>query len=159
MAGDLPGYDNLPYHEWVDPTPPPENIKDVPNVGATSAVLTSAAYAIGAHCKEYNEDFMLCKNENNDPAHCLKEGAKVTRCSIDLLTKLRANCREQLTKHWKCLELNNHRLFYCREEEEPLRACIFEKLGYKKEIPGAPKDEIPVHERTKRYYGHAKYTF
>jgi NADH dehydrogenase (ubiquinone) 1 alpha subcomplex subunit 8 len=30
------------------------------------------------------EDFMLCKNENREPAHCLKEGRKVTRCATDL---------------------------------------------------------------------------
>lgn len=27
---------------------------------------------------------MLCKAENRDPAHCLKEGRKVTRCAQDL---------------------------------------------------------------------------
>lgn len=32
----------------------------------------------------FSEDFMLCKNENRDPAHCLKEGRRVTRCAADL---------------------------------------------------------------------------
>lgn len=27
---------------------------------------------------------MLCKSENRDPEHCLKEGRRVTRCAIDL---------------------------------------------------------------------------
>ena len=27
---------------------------------------------------------MLCKAENRDPAHCLKEGRRVTRCAQDL---------------------------------------------------------------------------
>ena len=27
---------------------------------------------------------MLCKSENRDPAHCLKEGRRVTRCAQDL---------------------------------------------------------------------------
>ena len=27
---------------------------------------------------------MLCKQENRDPAHCLKEGRRVTRCAQDL---------------------------------------------------------------------------
>lgn len=30
------------------------------------------------------EDFMLCKQESRDPAHCLKEGRRVTRCAQDL---------------------------------------------------------------------------
>ncbi|CEQ39085.1 SPOSA6832_00561, partial [Sporobolomyces salmonicolor] len=38
-----------------------------------------------ASCAPANaEDFMLCKAENRDPAHCLKEGRKVTRCAQDL---------------------------------------------------------------------------
>lgn len=31
-----------------------------------------------------SEDFMLCKSENRDPEHCLKEGRRVTRCARDL---------------------------------------------------------------------------
>jgi hypothetical protein len=31
---------------------------------------------------------MLCKNENRDPEHCLKEGRRVTRCAADLLVEL-----------------------------------------------------------------------
>ena len=27
---------------------------------------------------------MLCKNESRDPGHCLKEGRRVTRCTMDL---------------------------------------------------------------------------
>ena len=30
------------------------------------------------------EDYMLCKAESRDPAHCLKEGRRVTRCAQDL---------------------------------------------------------------------------
>ena len=31
---------------------------------------------------------MLCKQENRDPAHCLKEGRRVTRCATDLFVDL-----------------------------------------------------------------------
>ena len=79
---------------------------------------------------------MLCKAENRDPAHCLKEGRRVTRCAQDLyvsvtllspavlaekhtyvnvfpassrrrITKLRENCLAEFEKHWNCLEYNN----------------------------------------------------
>jgi NADH dehydrogenase (ubiquinone) 1 alpha subcomplex subunit 8 len=53
-------------------------------VGATSAALESAAFYIGAFCKDYNDDFMLCKKDNPDPRACLKEGRRVTRCAQDL---------------------------------------------------------------------------
>jgi len=35
---------------------------------------------------------MLCKSENRDPAHCLKEGRKVTRCAQDLSVFLSFFC-------------------------------------------------------------------
>jgi NADH dehydrogenase (ubiquinone) 1 alpha subcomplex subunit 8 len=62
--------------------------KGFPELGVTSAPLTSAAFFIGSFCKEYNEDFMLCKAESADPRHCLKEGRKVTRCALDLYVGL-----------------------------------------------------------------------
>lgn len=69
-----------------DPTPMPSDIPDVPEVGATSAPLKSAAYFIGARCLPYNDDFMLCKKEADKPElDCLKEGRRVTRCAISVL--------------------------------------------------------------------------
>lgn len=35
-------------------------------------------------CTNAIDDFMLCKAENRDPGHCLKEGRRVTRCAQDL---------------------------------------------------------------------------
>jgi hypothetical protein len=81
-----------------------QEIPKVAELGTTSAPLKSAAFFLGAYCKEFNgtyytafaprwvligiicgtEDFMLCKAENRDPGHCLKEGRRVTRCATDL---------------------------------------------------------------------------
>ena len=91
-------------HPFREPAPLPASIPKVNELGATSAPLKSAAFFIGAYCKEFSggcgprtyeillqtnsgaltEDFMLCKAENRDPAHCLKEGRRVTRCATDL---------------------------------------------------------------------------
>lgn len=128
---------------YVDPTPLPDDIPKVAELGVTSGPLKSAAFFIGAYCKEFNglffdfltmvginivihvEDFMLCKAEDRDPAHCLKEGRRVTRCATDLyvlacslllfpdvhmlhrITKMRENCLSQFSEHWNCLERNN----------------------------------------------------
>ncbi|KAF9000207.1 NADH dehydrogenase alpha subcomplex subunit 8 [Cyathus striatus] len=130
----------------MDSAPPPDHIPQVPELGATSAPLKSAAFFIGAHCKEYNEDFMLCKNEKRDPAHCLKEGRRVTRCATDLINKMRENCLSQFDAHWQCLEKNNQEYQYCRKFERPLNACMFEKIGLTKVIPGTPEGKKPIHE-------------
>jgi NADH dehydrogenase (ubiquinone) 1 alpha subcomplex subunit 8 len=90
---------------YMDPTPMPGNVPHVEELGVTSAPLKSSAFFIGAYCKEYNgdsflfiryiqtklrnaEDFMLCKDENRSPEHCLKEGRRVTRCAADLQVHL-----------------------------------------------------------------------
>lgn len=86
--------------QYSDPNPLPSNVPHVDELGVTSAPLKSASFFIGQHCKEVNgkscirqfscmrlistEDFMLCKQENRDPAHCLAEGRKVTRCAQEL---------------------------------------------------------------------------
>ena len=49
-----------------------------PSVGRSSLIYHDFLFFF------FIEDFMLCKAENRDPGHCLKEGRKVTRCATDL---------------------------------------------------------------------------
>jgi len=138
---------------YVEPNPLPPSLPVVQEVGTTSAPLKSAAFFIGAYCKDYNEDFMLCKSENRRPEHCLKEGRKVTRCTTEILEKLRENCLSEFEKHWQCLELNNQELYRCRKPEKAFNKCVFQKLGLTKTIPGAPADQPQVHEKQKPIFG------
>ena len=70
----------------VDPTPMPDHIPKVTELGATSAPLMSASYFIGARCKAYNDDYMQCKTEayGRGELECMKEGRKVTRCAASV---------------------------------------------------------------------------
>jgi NADH dehydrogenase (ubiquinone) 1 alpha subcomplex subunit 8 len=47
----------------VDRTPMPSHIPHVDEVGATSAPLKSAAFFIGAYCKEFNGSFCAILRE------------------------------------------------------------------------------------------------
>jgi len=131
---------------YVDPTGAPSSVPPVQEIGATSAPLKSAAFFIGAYCKDFNDDFMLCKAENRKPEHCLKEGRKVTRCATDVLEKMRENCATEFAKHWQCLDLHNQEYFRCRKPERALNSCVFTKLGLTKTIPGTPAGQKPIHE-------------
>ena len=64
----------------------PEHIPKVPEIGTTSAPLHSAAFFIGARCRDYNDDYMQCKTESygRGELDCLKEGRKVTRCAASV---------------------------------------------------------------------------
>lgn len=69
--------------QLYDTTPLPDSIPKVKELGTSSAPLLSAAYFIGARCKDYNDDFMKCKTDSpgKGEVECLKEGRRVTRCA------------------------------------------------------------------------------
>lgn len=70
----------------IDTTPLPADIPKVQELGASSAPLLSASYFIGARCKDYNDDYMMCKTEANGRGEfdCMKEGRRVTRCAASV---------------------------------------------------------------------------
>jgi hypothetical protein len=70
----------------IDPTPMPDHIPKVEEIGASSAPLMSASYFIGARCRPYNDDYMQCKTEayGRGEVECMKEGRKVTRCAASV---------------------------------------------------------------------------
>lgn len=140
-------------HKWesVDKNPLPADIPHVDEVGATSAPLLSASYYIGAQCKTYNDDFMLCKDENNGGTlECLKEGRRATRCAISVLKDINKHCFDEFKLHYGCLEQENHRLGHCRRSETLFRTCMFENLKLEKKIPGVERqihlNENPIYQ-------------
>lgn len=44
---------------YKDPTPLPVDTPKVQELGATSAPLKSAAFFVGAYCKDYNGEWLL----------------------------------------------------------------------------------------------------
>ncbi|KAJ3194979.1 hypothetical protein HK101_001432 [Irineochytrium annulatum] len=129
---------------WVDKTTLADD-KQVPEIGLTSAPLASIAFHYAEYCRKYNDDFMLCKNESSDPAHCLKEGRRVTRCALSLINKIKENCDVEWNKHWQCLDVKNQYFWKCRSEERAFNDCVFNKLGIKKVIPETPEGQTQVH--------------
>ena len=88
----------------------------------------SAAYFINAHCKDYNDDFMLCKRDSMDPAVCAAQGRKVSRCVLDLMKQMQTHCDKTFNAHWQCLEQGNNYYWKCRPEEQALTQCVFKKM-------------------------------
>jgi len=70
----------------LDTTPLPASIPPVPEIGASSAPLLSASFFIGARCKTFNDDYMVCKTEAHGKGEleCMREGRKVTRCAASV---------------------------------------------------------------------------
>ncbi|UZJ51596.1 hypothetical protein CBS101457_000916 [Exobasidium rhododendri] len=141
----------FPSTPYIEPSTGPSGQPKVEEVGTTSAPLKSASFFLGEHCAKYNEDFMLCKNESRDPAHCLKEGRRVTRCAQDLIKKMSESCGKEWEDHWQCLERHNQEFYLCRKPERTLNQCVFDKLKLAKKIPGSPEGQTPIHEVKKPF--------
>ena len=98
----------------------------------------------------------------------------------DRLDDVNKHCLAEFRKHWECLDNNNQQLWQCRKFERPLNKCVFDNLvrqtakriwtaikprfatdsltilqKLEKKIPGAPENEIPVHERKRQIYAHS----
>lgn len=82
----LTAHSRFNQHVLIDQTPMPSDVPPVTEIGATSAPLLSAAYFIGARCRDYNDDYMQCKTEayGRGELECMKEGRKVTRCAASV---------------------------------------------------------------------------
>lgn len=139
-------------HEWenVDKNELPTDIPEVEEVGATSAPLLSASFFIGAKCKPFNDDFMMCKDENNGgTVECLKEGRRVTRCAVSVLKDINKYCLDEFKLHYECLEQENHRLGSCRSAEKVFSKCVFDNMKLEKKVPGV---EEQIHLKANPIY-------
>ncbi|EWY95816.1 NADH-ubiquinone oxidoreductase 20.8 kDa subunit [Fusarium oxysporum NRRL 32931] len=138
----------------IDTTPLPADIPAVKEVGASSAPLLSASFFIGARCRDYNDDYMQCKNENpgRGELECLKEGRRVTRCASSVIKDINTHCLAEFRKHWECLDDRNHQLWQCRPAEWKLNKCVYDNLKLEKKIPDQPTNSTPVHLRPKQIF-------
>ncbi|RSM09391.1 hypothetical protein CDV31_007697 [Fusarium ambrosium] len=138
----------------IDTAPLPDDIPAVKEVGASSAPLLSASFFIGARCRDYNDDYMQCKNENpgRGELECLKEGRRVTRCASSVIQDINTHCLAEFRKHWECLDDRNHQLWQCRPAEWKLNKCVFDNLKLEKKVPDQPTNVTPVHLRPKQIF-------
>ena len=51
----------------------------------TSSMLFSVHKHLQARCADRSAAYLACKKNDQNPAACLEEGAKVTGCMLDLL--------------------------------------------------------------------------
>ncbi|KAL8786607.1 MAG: hypothetical protein Q9195_008129 [Heterodermia aff. obscurata] len=83
MAARQPRFNQ---HVLIDTTPLPDSIPKVKEIGASSAPLLSASFFIGARCKAFNDDYMVCKTQAKGTGEfdCMREGRKATRCAASV---------------------------------------------------------------------------
>eukprot|EP00158_Paraphelidium_tribonemae_P000552 Partr_v1_DN22794_c0_g1_i1_m37935 putative NADH dehydrogenase (Ubiquinone) 1 alpha subcomplex len=115
------------------------------------SIMMIICYASGISCDFHKCCLLVCpppSRDSQNPEACALEGRKVTRCALDLMSKLEEHCAETFKDHWTCLSVSNNYMWKCRTEEKAFNRCVFEKMGLKKHIPDQPVHQIPVHMRS-----------
>jgi len=116
----------------------------------TAAPLRAGSHHLGKYCDKQSKEFMLCMAEENDPRKCIYEGKEVTRCGVEFFKKMKANCAEEFTKHWQCVDHAgyNMNLSMCRKTQVAYDKCVFDKIGVERPELGY-FSRIRVHDTTR----------
>merc|ERR1712008_73433 len=103
-------------------------VEEVP-LGTPS--LKAGAMHLGKYCEIQNNEFMLCRNETQDPRKCLRAGADVTSCSMEFFKKVKATCAAEFMSYASCLEKSSAECDFikCRKTQAAMDNCVEKNLG------------------------------
>ncbi|XP_066972513.1 NADH dehydrogenase [ubiquinone] 1 alpha subcomplex subunit 8 [Macrobrachium rosenbergii] len=110
---------------------PAEEELTVQEINISTPYLKAGAFHLGKHCEEQNNDFMLCRKEENDPRKCLGEGKEVTACALDFFRKIKKSCLEEFNQYANCLDKSSKDFQYrhCRNTQSVFDKCVLDNLG------------------------------
>lgn len=125
-------------------------------VNVSGVVLRAASFHLGKYCEYFNNEFMLCRKELDDPRKCLGEGKAVTKCSLDFFQKVKSSCFREFTDYYNCVDKSSPRyeLEHCCKTQQIFDSCMKDNLnierpdfGYFCEVKihdsARPKPEAP----------------
>ncbi|KAG7199871.1 hypothetical protein KM043_014320 [Ampulex compressa] len=109
---------------------PEESELNVQEINVSWPVLQAASVYVGKSCEWQNNEFMLCRDEENDPRRCLNEGKNVTACALKVFQQLKKHCQEDFNRYVRCLERSSGTMEfkYCRKTQAALDDCVLNKL-------------------------------
>ncbi|KAK3923122.1 NADH dehydrogenase [ubiquinone] 1 alpha subcomplex subunit 8 [Frankliniella fusca] len=116
---------------------PTEEELTVPELNVTAAAYATGAFHLGKYCEEPCKEFMLCRDELNDPRKCLAEGKQVTACGIEFFKKVKKSCLAEFTQYQKCLISSSADYQYapCRKTQNVFDECVKAHLGVERPRP------------------------
>ncbi|VDO37564.1 unnamed protein product [Brugia timori] len=87
-------------------------------------------------CEREVKDFMLRRQETEDPRLSLREGQALTACGIKFLQALKKVCNENVDRYADCIDHRTSKLYItpfnflcCREQQRRLDICVEENLN------------------------------
>ncbi|XP_012251742.2 NADH dehydrogenase [ubiquinone] 1 alpha subcomplex subunit 8 [Athalia rosae] len=110
---------------------PDDDELTVQEVNIGTPALRAAAFHIGKYCEYQNNEFMLCRQELDDPRPCIQEGKLVTACTLEFFRKLKKTCYDEFTQYTRCLDKSSSRLEYdrCRMTQSIYDKCVLDNLN------------------------------
>lgn len=119
----------------------------VPEVELTFPVLQAAAFHFGKYCENVNNEFMLCKQEEDDPRVCLDAGRAVTACTLDFFRKMKKHCSQEFNQYYNCIDKStgSQDLSPCRKTQGVYDKCVLDNLQIERPAYGY-FCEIKIHD-------------
>ncbi|XP_049877831.1 NADH dehydrogenase [ubiquinone] 1 alpha subcomplex subunit 8-like [Pectinophora gossypiella] len=107
-----------------------EQLKVEHEVDLSTATLMAAAPYLGKYCESINNEFMLCRYENQDPRPCVELGKIVTKCTIEFFKRVKKNCLHEHNQYTNCIDKSsgNYKPWFCRKTHAVYEECMREKL-------------------------------
>ncbi|XP_028176502.1 NADH dehydrogenase [ubiquinone] 1 alpha subcomplex subunit 8-like [Ostrinia furnacalis] len=98
-------------------------------VNVSMATLMSAAPYLGKVCENVNNEFMLCRQETNDPRPCIELGKRVTECAIQVFQRIKKECLEEFKQYANCIDKSSgdFSYTYCRKTQCAFDDCMATK--------------------------------
>ncbi|KAJ6640588.1 NADH dehydrogenase [ubiquinone] 1 alpha subcomplex subunit 8 [Pseudolycoriella hygida] len=138
---------------------PTEEELTVPEVNLSNASLRAGAFHLGKYCEKQNLEFMLCRQELDDPRKCIEEGKQVTSCTMNFFRMVKKTCAEEFAQYANCLDKSSPYFDYnrCRTTQGVYDKCIFDNLqierpeyGYycRPKVHDSPRPAPPPPEKT-----------
>ncbi|UJR08785.1 hypothetical protein I4U23_013041 [Adineta vaga] len=112
---------------------------ECPVVNVSSPALRAGSFHLAKYCDLQFKEFMLCRQEEQDPRKCLNEGKDVSLCATDFFRKVRDTCNDTFTTFWTCLD--NARegemgFQYCKQEQRAFEQCAKDKMNLERPEAG-----------------------
>ena len=85
----------------------------------------AAAKLIGTDCAAANKAFMVCKQNDGNPAACTEQGQGVIACVLDVHRRATSDaCAAGFEAYRACMRDNNDKFERCRDQQAALRKCF-----------------------------------
>lgn len=109
---------------------PMDDELEVEEVNLSQATLMSAGPWLGKLCESINNEFMLCRFENNDPRPCVDLGKQVTRCTMEFFQRVKSVCYQEFKQFAHCVDKSSssYEPWFCRKTMAVWKECAEEKL-------------------------------